>query len=255
MFPSASFSLITSLLIGGAGYSGSVPASPASLSIGTFHHTGSTQSSPAKSPGFYGEVLLPIQPWTPIRQQQFESLIAQLTASVNFPLTWVENPVWLTFCDKFISAAKTPSRKVLTQHLLLKEVKSFRAKAISHTMGQIATVQGDGWTGINSHHLLAFVITAQCQAYTVSVLDVSKECKTANHFLKHIEDTFNTIKSKWHISVIAFTSNASGRSQKAQFLLLARHPDLVVLDCYAHQVIYSSVIIEGITGNTLARSI
>ena len=68
------------------------------------------------------------------------------------------------------------------------------------------------------------------------MLDVSKERKTADRFLTHIEDTFHNIKSNWHVSVIAFTSDASGESRKARLLLLAKRPDLVVLDCYAHQV-------------------
>lgn len=99
-------------------------------------------------------------PWNAARQSLYNSLVTRLTASANFPLSWVENPVWLEFCDEFLPSAKIPSRRVLTTRLLPEEVKSFVAQAIKQTTDGDATMQADGWTGLNYHHLLAFMITA-----------------------------------------------------------------------------------------------
>lgn len=102
-------------------------------------------------------------PWSDARQRRFESLVARLTASANFSLSWVENPVFHTICDEFIPGAKPPTRKVLTKRLLPSEVEHYRNLTIKVTSGAEVTVQADGWTGINNHHLLAYMMTAQRQ--------------------------------------------------------------------------------------------
>ncbi|KAL7281578.1 hypothetical protein ACG7TL_004895 [Trametes sanguinea] len=175
--------------------------------------------------------------WTDAVQARFESLLIRLTVAANLPLSWVQCPVWLTFCDEFLPAAVAPSRKVLTERLLPAEVEHYRSKAIASTPeGEPATLQGDGWTGINSHHLLGFMMTADRQAHTVRVIDVSKERKTAANFLAHIEDTLRDVKEKWNVEVVGFTSDASGESRAARLELLSKYTYLIVLDCYAHQI-------------------
>lgn len=97
--------------------------------------------------------------WTKEDQAEFECMLVRLTASANFPLSWVENPVWLQFCDRFLPGSKSPSRKVLTSRILPKEVGRFRAAAQEAANGCYATLQCDGWTAINFIHLVAFMIT------------------------------------------------------------------------------------------------
>ncbi|KAI0364093.1 hypothetical protein BV20DRAFT_956971 [Pilatotrama ljubarskyi] len=176
------------------------------------------------------------EPWTAEKQSRFESLVTRLTASANFSLSWVENPVWLTICDEFMPSAKPPTRRVLTSCLLPSEVRFYRAQAIARTAGAEATLQGDGWTGINNHHLIAFMITAKRKVHTVQVIDSSNERKTADRFLQHIEKTLQRIREDWQVDVTAFTSDASGELQAARIALLAKYPYLIVLDYYAHQV-------------------
>jgi hypothetical protein len=62
--------------------------------------------------------------WSKGEQALFETSLARLTASAGFPLQWVDNPEWHTFCERWIPNAKCPSRKVLTQRLLLVMVKA-----------------------------------------------------------------------------------------------------------------------------------
>lgn len=49
-------------------------------------------------------------------------------------------------------------------------------------------------------------------------------------------EVIQLVEQDWHIKVIAFSSDASGESRKARQLLLQLYPNLVVPDCFAHQV-------------------
>ena len=62
--------------------------------------------------------------------------------------------------DKYIPAATSPSRKVLTKRIIPKLVDELQTAAKKEARGKNATVQADGWTGGNHHHLVAFMITA-----------------------------------------------------------------------------------------------
>jgi hypothetical protein len=44
------------------------------------------------------------------------------------------------------------------------------------------------------------------------------------------------LRSEWGVTVVAFTTDASGESRKARKMLLAQFPHLVCPDCFAHQV-------------------
>jgi hypothetical protein len=98
-------------------------------------------------------------PWSPELQATFETCLGRLTAAAGLPLSWVDNPEWIDFVHRFLPDAKSPSRKVLTTRLIPQAVKSYREIAKGSSKGQNATIQADGWTGSNFHHLLAFMIT------------------------------------------------------------------------------------------------
>lgn len=107
-----------------------------------------------------------LMPWTPSTHKRFETRIARLTASANFPLTWVDNPDWIDFVDDFIPQANPFSRKVLTRRLIPTLAAEFRAAAQAKSKGHEATVSADGWTGENGHHLIAFMITVEGKVST-----------------------------------------------------------------------------------------
>jgi hypothetical protein len=97
--------------------------------------------------------------WSSEAQVIFEAHIARLTASAGLPLSWVDNPEWIDFVHEFLLWATSPSRKVLTTRLIPSAAKGYGEIAKAHSRNQNATIQADGWTGINFHHLLAFMIT------------------------------------------------------------------------------------------------
>jgi hypothetical protein len=108
--------------------------------------------------------------WNDGDQTEFESLITQLTASANFPLSWVENPAWIRFCDRFLPGAHLPSRKVLTKRLIPTEVERFTKNAKKSAKGCYVTLQCDGWTSISFLHLIAFIITTSLREVSIYFL-------------------------------------------------------------------------------------
>ena len=96
--------------------------------------------------------------WSQELQARFETQIARLTASAGLPLTWVDNPEWIDFVHQFLPAAKSPSRKILTTRLIPCLAKDYCRLAKDSSRDQNATIQANGWTGGNFHHLLAFMI-------------------------------------------------------------------------------------------------
>ena len=107
--------------------------------------------------------------WPSMSQKRFEEKIARLTAAAGLPLSWVDNPEWIDFVNDFLPYARSPSRKVLTNRLIPAAVKKRQDETKVMTRDQNATLQADGWTGANFHHLLAFLITVNKQVRLFSL--------------------------------------------------------------------------------------
>jgi hypothetical protein len=191
--------------------------------------------------------------WTPAKWRSFETCLICLTVSSNLPFAWVDNPEWLGICDEFLPSAKPPSQKTLTYRLLPAAIAELRKEVKAAAKGHNATLQADGWTGENSHQLIAFMITTdgkvcfllcvlseflmlKVQVRTVRVHNASAERKTAENLMKHLEEVMKTVHDEWGTEVFAVVTDASGESRKAQRLLGVKYPWLVLLDYYAHQV-------------------
>ena len=118
-------------------------------------HNGSSPGAPA---------------WTSGHQARFASCVARLTASCGFPFQWVNNPEWLALCNEFIPNATPIDRRSLANKYIPMEAKKFRDAAISRSRGLEVTIQCDGWSGINFHHYIAFMITTSSREVSNSDL-------------------------------------------------------------------------------------
>ena len=199
---------------------------------------------------------LAIVPWNEATHRCFEQYIVRLTASAGFSLSWVENNVWHSFLEEFLPSAPMISRKVLTKRILPEAVKEVQEKIKKHVAGKEVTMQGDGWTGVNNQHLLAFMITCDkkvcyllirhqiikflkqfnLKVYSVRVHDATGERKTAENLLEEIERVLTIVTDDWGTIVVALVTDASGEARKARRLFAAKHASIIVLDCYSHQV-------------------
>ena len=75
-----------------------------------------------------------------------------------------------------------------------------------------------------------------CKICTVKVHDASGKRKTAEQLMPLLEDVISTVQDEWGAVVIAIVTDASGECQKARRLLGLKYPNIVVLNCYGHQV-------------------
>ncbi|KAF9058367.1 hypothetical protein BDP27DRAFT_1432913 [Rhodocollybia butyracea] len=99
-------------------------------------------------------------------------------------LSWVENPEFIAFVQELLPQAKVPSQRVLTNRLLPKLTQQFRDQAMRDAIGCNVKGQCDGWSGLNHHHLVAFMVNVDRKVRTVRVYDTSNERKTADNLLK-----------------------------------------------------------------------
>ena len=117
--------------------------------------------------------------WSKDQQKLFESSLAWLTASAGFSFNWVNNPEFVRFCQQFLPHAELPSRKVLSNRILPTMLRDIRAGIREKVNGQLATVQCGGWTGPNSHHLIAYMVTVGkkvCSIQSFNTCPITKLC-------------------------------------------------------------------------------
>ena len=103
----------------------------------------------------------------------------------------------------------------------------------AHHNPQILT---DGWTGVNSHHLLTPMVAVNGKVHPIQVDNISGDRKTAENLVQHLEWAMEELTTKWEIALVAIVTDASGECRKAKKILWLKYPSLIILDCYAHQV-------------------
>ena len=118
-----------------------------------------------------GELVVPVCSAACVKM--YEQRILHLTASAGFPLSWVENPEFQALQEEFMPGSPHISQKVLMKRILPSVVAEFRETVKWHTTGKEATMQSDGWTRINNHHLVAFMITVDNKVRVWRMLDTS----------------------------------------------------------------------------------
>lgn len=105
----------------------------------------------------------PVPVWDERRRKAYERRMIRFTASANLPFSWIEDIEWNGIVEEFIPGAPYISRKVLSTRILDDAVKELRGVTRHLVHGRSATLQADGWTGTNNHHLVAFMITSNKQ--------------------------------------------------------------------------------------------
>ena len=124
-----------------------------------FRHSGSRSSSVMT----YSVGHNSLAEWSPNQQNTFNTRLGRLMASAGLPLSWIENLEFLLFCQEFVHpSANVPSRKVLTRWILPTIRREFRKMAQAAIKdGSKVTIQADGWSATNDHHLNAFMMTVE----------------------------------------------------------------------------------------------
>lgn len=103
--------------------------------------------------------------WTNQKQQDLERRLGRITASCRFPFTWIQHPEVIQLFDLIAPYATLPSRFKLLRQIIPNLAAEFREKSKVQAANGFATIQGDGWTGINNHHLNAFMIGVNSKVF------------------------------------------------------------------------------------------
>jgi hypothetical protein len=77
----------------------------------------------------------------------------------------------------------------------------------------------------------------------VKVHDASSERKTAERLLPLLEEVIQIVREDWGAIVVAVVTDASGECRKARRILGRKYQDIMVLDCYGHQVCIVCIIL------------
>ncbi|KAI0782453.1 hypothetical protein BC629DRAFT_1289346, partial [Irpex lacteus] len=181
--------------------------------------------------------------WSVESQRKLETSVARMVASMNTPLSWVDDPEVIAFFAQFLPWAQPISRRVLTSRLIPAELEAQRTAQTAQLRDAEATLQCDGWSAGNFHHYTGFTMTIRGDVRTVIVAleDNSGERKTGDNLYAMIMEKLHLVERTHHVRVVAFVSDSGGDSKKARRLLAQARPDLIVLPCYAHQVRMSCI--------------
>ncbi|KAJ6630279.1 ribonuclease H-like domain-containing protein [Mycena sp. CBHHK59/15] len=168
----------------------------------------------------------------------FEEKVLCLTVSGNLPFVGSRTQNGQSFVQNSYHNSNDQWRSDYTLSSTQGNNK-VRAEVQSNLTGKNATIQGDGWTGINHHHLNAFMATVEHALHTVRVFQDSAERKTAKNHLTQLLAVFRTLTDEWKVVVVAVTTDASGESRKARLLFAKGHQiNLIVGDYFKANMRY-----------------
>ena len=65
----------------------------------------------------------------------------------------------------------------------------------------------------------------------------------AENFVIHLKNMINTVWTDYFAFLVAVVTDASGECRKARKILALKYPDILFIDCYAHQVCCVSILL------------
>jgi len=74
--------------------------------------------------------------------------------------------------------------------------------------------------------------------HSVKVNDTTTKRKTAENLLEDLEEVYKELCEIWATIVVGLVTDAAGDARKARRLFALKHPSVIVIDCYAHQVFF-----------------
>jgi hypothetical protein len=147
----------------------STPAFPQhQISHGSHIRVAGLCRSFSQPPVHFHDPIVPTIPFSADCQACFESRLCRVVASAGLPLSLTSNVEWLLLVDEFMPGVQNIKRNALTRRVLPSILWEHRKQAKASVRGCDATVQCDGWSGLNGHHLIAFMISSNNHVSTKS---------------------------------------------------------------------------------------
>ncbi|QRV77917.1 hypothetical protein RhiJN_05932 [Ceratobasidium sp. AG-Ba] len=136
---------------------------------------------------------------------------------------------------KWLPGPELPTRQALGGRILQAAVKDSKARMKAAMDGKMATGISDGWKTYRKA-LLACMINVDYESHTVKVVDTSALPKTANNHLEVVKSVIRFCEDNLHVKIIGWVSDAGGDSRAMRVRLVKERPELIQLDCWAHQL-------------------
>lgn len=186
--------------------------------------------------------------------QEFQTDILHLFVANNFALHAIDSIQTRLFFEKWLPGPDLPTRQALGGRILGAAVQKAKEHTLSSVKCKMAVGMSDGWKNIRKTSLLACMINVDYtvsylvlfdiiqliiysfKAYTVDIKDISALRKTAENHLKVVKEAIAYCEEKLETKIIGWVSDAGGESRAMRVRLFKERPDLILLDCYAHQV-------------------
>lgn len=184
--------------------------------------------------------------------QEFHLDILHLFAANSFSLHAIGNPQTRLFFQRWIPGPKLPTQQALGGRVLRAAVKDSKDRMKAAVDGKLAIGISDGWKSARKALLAcmvdvdykvssciwasSFYLCPFAQAYTIKVVDISALPKTAENHLKVVKSVIEFCESNLNVKIIGWVSDAGGDSRAMRVRLGKERPDLILLDCWAHQV-------------------
>ncbi|KAF8234314.1 hypothetical protein L208DRAFT_1376982 [Tricholoma matsutake] len=138
--------------------------------------------------------------FSPTKQVEFENMLLQASISVGWSFNSLNDPEVCKLFAAFIPGAVIPDCRKLPTSILKCEVIKVEGSVKEAVKGHYVTLQADWWKDISKKHLLAFMVTANCE---------SSEQKTGENIFKYIKKEIEYLCSLG-VKVIGVAGDAGG---------------------------------------------
>ncbi|KAE9399732.1 hypothetical protein BT96DRAFT_820202, partial [Gymnopus androsaceus JB14] len=123
-----------------------------------------------------------------------------------------------------------PGHDVLSGWILDKEVAKADARTKNEVQNCYTTGQADGWKNIAKKSLIAGMMNVEYQPYILNITDISSKPKTTETLLDIVLREIEYVTKVLLVLLVAWCTDASGKSAKMCRLLREKCAWIVVLD-------------------------
>ncbi|CAE6454793.1 unnamed protein product [Rhizoctonia solani] len=170
------------------------------------------------------------------QQDKFNSDLCKLWIANGFAWHAINAPETYNFFQKWLPGATLPDRHKLSGPILRTQLEAANASMHNAISGRLATGMSDGWKNVRRNALIASILSVDYKTYTVRVHDLSAQHKTAENHLKLVLSDIDKTEKEHNVRVIAWVSDAGGDSRAMRVRLHRLRPQILVFDCWAHQI-------------------
>ncbi|KAF8689801.1 hypothetical protein RHS03_09018, partial [Rhizoctonia solani] len=173
---------------------------------------------------------------TPAETEIFQAKILRLFIANNIALCAIDSVETWLFFNQYFPGAPLPTQQALAGQILKEVVQKLEENMVKAVYGKMATGLSNGWKDKRKRVLLAYMANVNATAYTVGIKDILALPKTAENHLKVVKEAIKQCKEDLGMNIVGWVSDAGGNLRGMRICLGKEHPELLLFDCWAHQI-------------------